>query len=198
MANDEPLDSPLGAGEPEGSPGDAGWLASHASRWIERAQDVLSAAVAAVLVALAAAILVAGAVDFVTGTRQVGLEGAATDFVDKVLLVLILVEIVHTVVLSLRAHALAAQPFVVVGLVAVIRKILLSLASPQPTAASTLGLYVAMVAVFVGALVAIEVFGGRRTASARRGAPSQVVERSRGDSARRSGHQEGRQQGDQP
>jgi hypothetical protein len=41
---------------------------------------------------------------------------------DRVLLVLILAEIVYTVVLSLRAHQLVAQPFFVVGLIAVIRK----------------------------------------------------------------------------
>ncbi len=64
-------------------------------------------------------------------TEDLTLTFAASDFLDKVLLVLILVEIVHTVVLSLQAHALSAQPFIVVGLVAVIRKILFTLSAGQ-------------------------------------------------------------------
>jgi uncharacterized membrane protein (DUF373 family) len=152
--------------EPDGATArhrtESSWWNRDPSRWTERAQDIVSSAVAATLIVLAAAILVASVVDLFTSARKLGLEVSATDFLDKVLLVLILVEIVHTVVLSLRAHALAAQPFLVVGLVAVIRKILFALGSSQKLSTSTLGLYIGMVAVFVAALVAIEVFGGRR------------------------------------
>lgn len=130
--------------------------------WTERAQDLVSAVVGMTLIAMAAAILVASVVDFFTELRPRGLTIAGTDFLDKVLLVLIIVEIVHTVVLSLRAHALAAQPFIVVGLVAVIRKILFALGSQQKLDVATLGLYIGMVAVFVASLVAIEVFGEHR------------------------------------
>lgn len=149
------------ATEPGTQPGDKlePWWTRYATVGTEHAQDVVSAIVAAALIVLAAAILVASVVSFFTSSG--GLEVRATDFLDKMLLVLILVEIVHTVVLSLRAHALAAQPFIVVGLVAVIRKILFALGSQERLSATTLGIYVAMVAVFVAALVAIEVFGGR-------------------------------------
>ncbi len=136
------------------------WWTRYTIAVTEHAQDIVSAVVAASLITLAAAILVASIVSFFT--MRGGLELRATDFLDRMLLVLILVEIVHTVVLSLRAHALAAQPFIVVGLVAVIRKILFALGSQQHLSATTLGIYVAMVAVFVAALVAIEVFGRRR------------------------------------
>lgn len=136
------------------------WWTRYTTTVTEHAQDIVSAIVAASLIVMAAAILVASIVDFFTSNR--GLEVRATDFLDRTLLVLILVEIVHTVVLSLRAHALAAQPFIVVGLVAVIRKILFALGSQQKLSPTTLGIYVAMVAVFVAALVSIEVFGGRR------------------------------------
>ncbi len=136
------------------------WWTRYTIALTEHAQDIVSAVVAAALIALAAAILVASMVSFFT--MHGSLELRATEFLDRMLLVLILVEIVHTVVLSLRAHALAAQPFIVVGLVAVIRKILFALGSSQRLSATTLGIYVAMVAVFVAALVAIEVFGRRR------------------------------------
>ena len=56
---------------------------------------------------------------------------------------LILAEIVHTVVLSLRAHRLVAQPFIVVGLVAVIRKILLVLSGTGTVPTPLLALLIA-------------------------------------------------------
>ena len=73
---------------------------------------------------------------------------------------LILVEIVHTVVLSLRSHRLVAQPFIIVGLVAVIRKILFVLSSEKLPSASVLALLLAMVAVFILGLIAVNRFGG--------------------------------------
>ncbi|HTX63126.1 MAG TPA: phosphate-starvation-inducible PsiE family protein [Acidimicrobiales bacterium] len=149
-----------GVPAPTGSPGD--WWSRTSSALTERAQDVVSSIVAAALIVLAGAILVAAVIDFFPTSRHHGLTTAATDFLDKVLLVLILVEIVHTVVLSLRAHELAAQPFLVVGLVAVIRKILFALGSQERLSNTTLGIYIGMVAVFVAALVAVEVFGHRR------------------------------------
>ncbi len=152
-----PAPAPSSPGEHTGD-----WWSRTSSALTERAQDVVSALVAACLIVLAAVILVAAIVDFYPTTHH-GLTVAATDFLDKVLLVLILVEIVHTVVLSLRAHALAAQPFLVVGLVAVIRKILFDLGSQQRLSNETLAVYISMVAVFVAALVVIEVFGRRRS-----------------------------------
>lgn len=154
------------SGTPSGGAGGAGgeprWN-RFSTTWTEHAQDIVSAAVGITLIAMAAAILVASVVHFFDEVGPLGLTLAATDLLDKVLLVLIVVEIVHTVILSLRAHALAAQPFIVVGLVAVIRKILFALGSEQHLNATTLGLYIGMVGVFVASLVAIELFGeGRR------------------------------------
>jgi uncharacterized membrane protein (DUF373 family) len=61
----------------------------------------------------------------------------------------------HTVVLSLRAHHLVAQPLLAVGLVAVIRKILFVLSSEQSASTAELALLIAMIAVFVAALIAV-------------------------------------------
>ena len=73
---------------------------------------------------------------------------------------LIVAEIVHTVVLSLRTHELSAQPFIVVGLIAVIRKILLVLSNEATVRVSTteLWLLIAMVAAFVVGLIAVSRF----------------------------------------
>lgn len=128
----------------------------------EGAQDVVSAAVGLTLIVLAGGILVSSIVDFFRNEPHFALTVDATDLLDKLLLVLILVEIVHTVVLSLRAHALAAQPFIVVGLVAVIRKVLFALSSQRSLSTSQLWLYMGMVAVFVASLVAVQLLNARR------------------------------------
>jgi uncharacterized membrane protein (DUF373 family) len=131
-------------------------------RWIwalEHAQDVVAIAVGVVLIALAAVVLISGIVDFLDGANG-SIETAAPVLLDHVLLVLILVEIVYTVVLSLRAHRLVAQPFIVVGLIAVIREILVVLTpgSHSSVSASELALLIGMVAVFVAGLIAVSFF----------------------------------------
>jgi uncharacterized membrane protein (DUF373 family) len=86
------------------------------------------------------------------------ISGAAVSLLDEVLLVLILIEILHTVVLSLRSHRLLAQPFIIVGLVAVIRKLLFVLSGEKQVSTSVLALLIALVAVFVLGLIAISRF----------------------------------------
>jgi len=129
------------------------------SIWIlEHAQDVVTVAVGIVLIALAVVLLVSGVADSLAASRNV--LAAALVLVDRILLVLILVEIVHTVVLSLRAHQLAAKPFIIVGMVAVIRRILfvLSPGNQATVTTSELALLIAMVAVFVAGLIAVSHF----------------------------------------
>jgi uncharacterized membrane protein (DUF373 family) len=128
---------------------------------LEHAQDVVTAAVGIVLLVLACVLLIAGLVDFADGSWG-SISAAAPDLLDRVLLVLILVEIVYTVVLSLREHRLVAQPFIVVGLIAVIRRILFVLTpgSHVSVGTSELALLIAMVAVFVAGLLAVSRFEG--------------------------------------
>jgi uncharacterized membrane protein (DUF373 family) len=49
---------------------------------------------------------------------------AGTNFLDLMLLVLMLVELAYTVIATLRGSDLSAEPFLIVGLIAVIRRIL--------------------------------------------------------------------------
>jgi uncharacterized membrane protein (DUF373 family) len=130
---------------------------------LEHAQDLITVAVGLVLVALAAILLISGITDFVhllmtAGVSDKSIVAGATTLLDEVLLVLILVEVVHTVVLSLRSHRLVAQPFIIIGLVAVIRKILFVLSGEKLPSASVLALLIAMVAVFVLGLIAVNRF----------------------------------------
>jgi uncharacterized membrane protein (DUF373 family) len=122
---------------------------------LEHAQDVVSVVVGVMLVALAVVVLVLGVVDFFRDVDHKPVETAVVNLLNRVLLVLILVEIMHTVVLSLRAHHLVAQPLLAVGLVAVIRKILFVLSSEEPVSSTELALLIAMIAVFVAALILV-------------------------------------------
>ena len=131
---------------------------------LEHAQDVISVIVGVLLVALAVVVLVLGVVDFfrdIAGSG--GVETAVINLLNRVLLVLILVEIMHTVVLSLRAHHLVAQPLLAVGLVAVIRKILFVLSSEESVSSAELALLIAMIAVFVAALILVSRFDPAET-----------------------------------
>ena len=125
--------------------------------WVlEHAQDIAAVTVGGVLILLAAVLLISGIWDFLTGPAPVSRE--AIGLLDKVLLVLILVEIVHTVVLSLRAHRLVAQPFIVIGLVAVIRRILFVLSDQGAISVAELATLIGMVVAFVAGLIAVSRF----------------------------------------
>jgi uncharacterized membrane protein (DUF373 family) len=160
-----------GQAEPSGSPARAGRPPRSRLRgvawsiWLlEHAQDVVTVVAGVVLIVLAATLLVSGVADFfhaLSVARILSAESitaAGTALLDEILLVLILIEVVHTVLLSLRSHRLAAQPFIVVGLVAVIRKILFVLSGQKQVSTSVLALLIALVAVFVLGLVVVSRF----------------------------------------
>lgn len=163
--------------ERAGSPPGAGPPAGRVSRprvrssvWVlEHAQDIVTAVVGVVLIVLAGILLVSGIASFIHAMSRSLSAGsvtlAATALLDEVLLVLILVEIVYTVVLSLQTHRLLAQPFVVVGLVAVIRKVLLVLSGETPVSTTELALLIGLVAVFIAGLIAVSQFEGRGSRS---------------------------------
>jgi uncharacterized membrane protein (DUF373 family) len=127
--------------------------------FLEHMQDVATVAVGIILIALAGVVLVSSIVDSLDGTYG-SVSAAAPKLLDNVLLVLIVVEIVYTVVLSLRAHRLVAQPFIVVGLIAVIRRILFVFTpgSGINASPSELAILIGMVAVFVASLIAVNHF----------------------------------------
>jgi hypothetical protein len=91
---------------------------------------------------------------------------AGTAFLDIMLLVLMMVELAYTVTVSLRGSVLAAEPFLIVGLIAVIRRILvITIGDVSPSAASSvapgnagsqpveLGILTGVVLVLVGSIV---------------------------------------------
>jgi len=120
---------------------------------LELAQDLVTIIVGAALILLSVALLVAAVIDFFRSGG--GVITRASSFLDQVLLVLILVEIVHTVILSLRSHELQPEPFIVVALIAAIRKLLFVLSGQKQLSTAQFVLFLATAAVFIVALVAV-------------------------------------------
>lgn len=93
-----------------------------------------------ILLSLAALIALVGAASLLwasledwTSTREIFL------IIDRLLFVLMLIEILHTVRASMRTGELNCEPFLVVGLIATIRRVLvITLKSSETTRADTL------------------------------------------------------------
>jgi uncharacterized membrane protein (DUF373 family) len=113
-------------------------LATQVERWIY-------VAVAVVLVLLAVAMLGAGILAFVDGAVAGNARDGALRLLDSVLLVLMIVELLHTVRISIREDVLVPGPFLIVGLIAAVRRILIITAEQAtPTAAQEIGFRLAM------------------------------------------------------
>ncbi len=77
------------------------------------------------LLAIAAVIALAGAIALLwRGAFDWSGTGEVFETVDRLLFVLMLIEIMHTVSASVRTGGLTVQPFLVVGLIASIRRVL--------------------------------------------------------------------------
>ena len=127
--------------------------------WVlEHAQDYVASIVGVGLILLAVVLIVSGFYTFAHDLLKENVLTATTELLDRLLLVLIVAEIVHTVVLSLRTHQLSAQPFIVVGVIAVIRKILLVLSDQASVNTTELWQLIAMVVAFVAGLIAVSRF----------------------------------------
>ena len=103
------------------APGDTrGWVA-RVFTWIE---DVVYIGLSVMLAASALALLGHTANSFVRELLQGTLPVAIVALLDRLLLVLMIVELLYTVQVSFREHALVPEPFLIVGLVAATRRIL--------------------------------------------------------------------------
>ena len=96
--------------------------------WIARSfthvEDVLYVGLGVLLAAGALALLADATLTFVTNLLAGTLPARIIGLLDRVLLVLMFAEILYTVQVSFREHALVPEPFLVVGLIAAIRRVL--------------------------------------------------------------------------
>ncbi len=106
-----------GRGIPPGTRG----LVARGFTWIED----LAYMVLGVLLAMSAlALLGSAAFMFARGIGAPDLPATIVALLDRLLLVLMVIELLYTVQISFREHALVPEPFLIVGLVAATRRIL--------------------------------------------------------------------------
>jgi uncharacterized membrane protein (DUF373 family) len=107
------------AGEPES--GETRTLIARAFTLVE---DVVYIGIGTLLALSAAILLVNGAIGLWRATLEGVPLGGVISLLDRTLLVLMLVELLYTVQVSFREHALLPEPFLIVGLIAATRRIL--------------------------------------------------------------------------
>src|ERR1700723_2003154 len=79
----------------------------------------------AILVAIPAFVTIANAAEgLYLAIRHWSLSAQPIRLLDELLVVLMMVEILHTVRISIRSHVLVTEPFLIVGLIATIRRML--------------------------------------------------------------------------
>lgn len=88
-------------------------------------EDVIYGILALLLVAVVILVLVAATVALWHAIEGGDLIAGVVDVIDKVLLALMVAEILYTVIISFRSHSLQAKPFIIVGLIAAVRRVLL-------------------------------------------------------------------------
>lgn len=87
-------------------------------------EDVVYVGLSLLLAAIVLLLLVSTAVDFGRSALAWGLVRDVAGLLDRILLILLLVELLYTVQVSFREHALMPEPFLLVGLISVIRRVL--------------------------------------------------------------------------
>ena len=89
-----------------------------------RAESGVLILIGIVLVGLAVLMLGDAVVEVFKAVQERQIHENAIEILDRVLLVMMTMEIVYTVAISLEAHALVAEPFLLIGAIAAIRRML--------------------------------------------------------------------------
>ena len=114
--------------------------------WFSRAEDVIYIGLGLLLAAIAFTLLITEIVYFAQYVSTVSLSENIVFLLDRILLIIIFVEVLYTVQVSFRQHILQPEPFLVVGLIAVTRRILVLTAEMSKLAKETKeGFYNAMI-----------------------------------------------------
>ena len=92
--------------------------------FLKRIESVVLFAIAVVLALLAVLLLFSSGQALYVAVIGGQIRDQAIEILDSVLLVMMTMEIVYTVTLSLESHKLVAEPFLVVGAIASIRRML--------------------------------------------------------------------------
>ncbi len=129
-------------------------------------QDVVYVGLGALLAVSALVLLVQAAMAVIEAATAGGGLRAVVTVLDRILLALMIAELLYTVQVSFREHALVPEPFLLVALIAAVRRILVITAelSAQEGGGGDLfrrvmwelGLLTVLIVVLVGALVILQ------------------------------------------
>lgn len=89
------------------------------------AEDVVYVGLGLLLAGCSLALLISGIITFGQNLIAGSLTTNIVALLDRVLLILLVVELLYTVQVSFREHALIPEPFLLIGLIAAIRRVLL-------------------------------------------------------------------------
>ncbi len=96
--------------------------------WIARGftiiEDVVYVGLGLLLAASAIALLLSGFITFGAAIRDTTLPVNIIALLDRMLLILLVVELLYTVQVSIREHSIVPEPFLLVGVIAAIRRVL--------------------------------------------------------------------------
>jgi uncharacterized membrane protein (DUF373 family) len=96
---------------------------------LEMVEDLIYAVIAIFLIGSGALLLIGAGIGISKSFDVNNIHPLVVNLLDETLLVFVVVELLHTVRITLRDHALAAEPFLIVGLIAGVRRILILTAS---------------------------------------------------------------------
>lgn len=93
-------------------------------RWLGLGEDAIYLVAGGLLAATAVFLLISTGGLFVEAIKHGKLRVHAIEVLDSLLLVLMLVEILHTIRIAILQHTLVMEPFLIVALIASVRRIL--------------------------------------------------------------------------
>jgi uncharacterized membrane protein (DUF373 family) len=95
------------------------------ARAFSAVEDLVYIGLGVLLAGSAISLLVAAAIRFGGSVFSGDFAGQTIPLLDRILLILLIVELLYTVQVSFRQHAVAPEPFLLVGLIAAIRRVLI-------------------------------------------------------------------------
>ena len=147
-------------------------IVARAFTWVE---DIVYVGLGLLLAISALLLLGSGAVAFARAVSDGQLAAAVISLLDRLLLTLMIDELLYTVQVSFREHTLVPEPFLLVGLVAATRRILVltaELGDVKERSAETfrasmieLGVFALMIVAFVVCLLLMRKRGADASAS---------------------------------
>ena len=148
--------------KPNGGGRQQAWTA-HAAKLLGTSESVLLALIGVALVLVAVLLLYSSLHNLIEAVHQGPgqIESRGIEILNTVLLVMMIMEIVYTVAISLKGHTLNAEPFLIIGVIAGIRRMLVITATSTQLEAQTgqfhnmlveLGLLAATVVALAGAI----------------------------------------------